>query len=373
MCSKTISMVGFFLACLFTSSPAWSFSPLQSGSRSSGGSSSRSAVSVDNSPASNFATNNLPPSNFGDSINNGGTTFQYSQPYPQASSGSGSRQLPADTYAQPTNAFANAAPAAMDDNVWAINDPYSQISIDHSLWTHFLSQYVITDSQGLNRVRYGDVSAADHQLLNQYLSQMQSVDPRTLNKTEQLAYWINLYNSRTVSIVLENYPVRSIRKIKTNFTDFVGPFNDDVLTVIGQPLTLTTVESGILRPLWKDPRVHYALNCASFGCPNLQKTAWSPFDIESRLDQAAYEYLNSDRAIKLQFFGTRVVATKIFKWYKEDFGGTDQQVLDHVRKYAGPERRNQLQGVTKINGYFYDWSLNDAKVTHPRIFESIRL
>ena len=175
-----------------------------------------------------------------------------------------------------SNANFNTAPAANGDNVWAINDPYSQISIDHSIWDHFLTQYVITDSQGLNRVKYGNVSVADRQLLSQYLSQLQSVDPRTLNKTEQLAYWLNLYNSKTVSIVLENYPTRSIRKIKTNFFDFVGPFDDDVLTVIGKPLSLTNVESGILRPVWKDPRIHYALNCASYGCPNLNKRAWTP-------------------------------------------------------------------------------------------------
>ena len=289
--------------------------------------------------------------------------------FPQSNSGSGSRQMPGAS----SNANFNTAPAANGDNVWAINDPYSQISIDHSIWDHFLTQYVITDSQGLNRVKYGNVSVADRQLLSQYLSQLQSVDPRTLNKTEQLAYWLNLYNSRTVSIVLENYPTRSIRKIKTNFFDFVGPFDDDVLTVIGKPLSLTTVESGILRPVWKDPRIHYALNCASYGCPNLNKRAWTPFNIESRLDQAAYTFLNSGRGIKTQFFGTRVVASKIFKWYKEDFGDTDQQVLDHIRQYASPELRNQLSGVTKINGHFYDWSLNDAKVTRPRLFESIRL
>lgn len=260
--------------------------------------------------------------------------------------------------------------SSLVDPVFQISDPYSSYTVDHSAWDCFLGKYMVTGASGVNRLRYRQVSFKDRQALKCYLQQLQSVDTRVLNRNEQLAFWLNLYNARTVDIVLDNYPIRSIRQVKQKLTDFVGPFDDEAaVTVLGKPLSLNDIESGIVRPVWNDPRIHYALNCASYGCPNLSPTAWTAVDLDQRLDSAAYEYINSRRAVKRGLCGVRT--TKIYKWYKDDFGGTDQGVLDHVRQYADGNTLNKINGRQKISGYFYDWSLNDGRILRRRVLEPV--
>ncbi len=260
--------------------------------------------------------------------------------------------------------------SALVDPVFAISDPMSIDAIDHSPWNCFLARYLITDSFGVNRLQYQRVSQADRAALKTYLNHLQAIDTRTLNRDQQLAFWFNLYNARTADVVLDNYPIRSVRQIKTKLTDFVGPFDDPAaVTVLGIALSLNQIESGIVRPVWKDPRIHYALNCASLGCPNLSPTAWTAELIDGRLNAAAYAYINSDRGLQ---YGSRGVRTsKIFKWYKNDFGGTDAALLNHFRQYASPTTLEKLRCQQKISGHFYDWSLNDARITRRRLLEPI--
>ena len=260
--------------------------------------------------------------------------------------------------------------SSLVDPIFEISDPYSPHAVDHSTWNCLLARYTVTDAVGVNRLRYRAVTAQDRNALKGYLQYLQSVDTRTLNRNEQLAFWFNLYNARTVDIVLDNYPIRSIRQVKMKFTDFVGPFDDPgAVTVLGKSLSLNDIESGIVRPVWKDPRIHYALNCASYGCPNLAPQAWTAADLDGRLNGAAYEYINSDRAIRSGVFGVKV--SKIFKWYKDDFGGSDQAVLNHLRQYANPSTQQKLQGRQSIRGHFYDWSLNDGRITRRRLLERV--
>jgi len=260
--------------------------------------------------------------------------------------------------------------SSLVDPIFEISDPYSPHAVDHSTWNCLLARYTVTDAVGVNRLRYRAVTAQDRNSLKGYLQYLQSVDTRTLNRNEQLAFWFNLYNARTVDIVLDNYPIRSIRQVKMKFTDFVGPFDDPgAVTVLGKSLSLNDIESGIVRPVWKDPRIHYALNCASYGCPNLAPQAWTAADLDGRLNGAAYEYINSDRAIRSGVFGVKV--SKIFKWYKDDFGSSDQAVLNHLRQYANPTTQQKLQGRQSIRGHFYDWSLNDGRITRRRLLERV--
>ncbi len=261
--------------------------------------------------------------------------------------------------------------SSLVDPVFEIHDPHSRFSVDHSPWDAFLQRYLVTGPSGVNRIKYAQVTACDQQRLNCYLQQLQSTDVRALNRDEQLAFWFNLYNAKTASIVLQHYPVRSIRQIKQKFTDFVGPFDDPgVVNVLGKPLSLNDIESGIIRPIWKDPRIHYAVNCASFGCPNLPADAWTAANLDARLNSAAYNFINSGRAVKSGCAGIRL--SKIYKWYQDDFGGDEQSVLAHIRQYANGQTSNLLCNCTSVSGYFYDWSLNDGKVTRRRLFESWR-
>ena len=310
----------------------------------------------------------LPPSVIVDSSQN----MPLSQPFeiPQSSSSVNMAAPQAGQSTSNASGSLGIPAASLVDPIFQISDPNSPYTIDHSTWNCFLSKYLVTDTQGVNRVRYGAVTQRDHNALKCYWQHLQSVDTRTLNRDEQLAFWINLYNARTIDLVLDNYPIRSIRQIKQKLTDFVGPFDDEgAVNVLGKSLSLNDIESGIVRPVWHDPRIHYALNCASLGCPNLSPTAWTAENIDGRLNGAAYQYINSSRAIKRGLRGVRI--SKIYKWYKSDFGGTDQAVLNHMRQYADGETLNKLCGQRNIAGHFYDWSLNDGKITRRRLLEPL--
>ena len=240
------------------------------------------------------------------------------------------------------------------DPVFQANNPNSPYSVDHSSWNQFLSRNLIRDGQGVTRVHYGQISGQDRQLLGSYLQRLQSTDIRTLNRNEQFAYWVNLYNARTVALVVDNYPVQSIQDIN-NGKAFDQP---GAVNVLGRNLSLNDIESGIIRPVYNDPRIHYALNCGAYGCPNLAPTAYTSQNLNRRLNDAAYQYVNSDRAVRRTASGLQV--SKIYDWYKEDFGGSDQGVITHIQRHANPSTLAKINGVTQIQDYYYDWSLNDA-------------
>ena len=282
-----------------------------------------------------------------------------------------SQSMPAQASASQPGASGSSSfgipEASVVDPIFEITNPNSTIGVDHSPLDNFLTKYVSADSQGLNRVCYGSVSRQDFESLKCYLQQLQSTDVRSLNRSEQLAYWFNLYNARTIAVVLENYPIRSIRQVKQKLTDFVGPFDDEgAVNVLGKSLSLNDIESGIIRPIYNDPRIHYALNCASYGCPNLATRAWQSHDLDARLNAAASDFINSGRAVKSSICGTKV--SKIYKWYAGDFGG-EEGVLNHMRQYANCQTLQTLNRSSGIAGHFYDWSLNDGKIQRRRIFE----
>ena len=138
------------------------------------------------------------------------------------------------------------------DPVFQANNPNSTYSVDHSSWNQFLSRNLASDGQGVNRVYYGRVSGQDRQLLGGYLQQLQGTDIRALNRDEQFAYWVNLYNARTVALVLDNYPVQSIQQIN-NGKAFDQP---GVVTVLGKSLSLNDIESKIVRPVYNLSLIH---------------------------------------------------------------------------------------------------------------------
>ena len=147
----------------------------------------------------------------------------------------------------------------------------STVRVDHRRWGRFLAAYVRPGENGLNRVAYGSVTAEGRADLGAYLDSLAAVPVSTLSRPEQMAFWINLYNALTVRVVLDHYPVGSIREIDISPGLFSnGPWRAELTTVEGEPLSLDDIEHRILRPIWRDPRIHYALNCASLGCPNLQ-------------------------------------------------------------------------------------------------------
>ncbi len=162
-----------------------------------------------------------------------------------------------------------AAPKAELQPYWDRSDAANPAAIDHSPWQGLLDAYLDTrHPSGVHRFAYAAVRSADRAVLRAYLAALQALDPRRYSRPEQEAYWINLYNALTVDLVLAHYPVKSIREIGGGWL-LRGPWDDAIAKVAGRALSLNDIEHGVLRPIWRDPRIHYAVNCASIGCPNL--------------------------------------------------------------------------------------------------------
>ncbi|MFZ5863924.1 MAG: DUF547 domain-containing protein [Nitrospirota bacterium] len=252
----------------------------------------------------------------------------------------------------------HGAPRAERWTFWDASRSDSAVPVDHTAWDRFLASYLISEHpSGINRVRYADVTTADRKGLKAYLAQLQAVKVRRLNRTEQKAYWINLYNALTVDVMLDHIPVASIMEV--NISPGLlsrGPWGKKLVAVEGQDLALDDIEHRILRPIWQDPRVHYALNCASLGCPNLQPKAFTAENTELMLDQAAQEYTNHPRGVTVK--NGRIVVSSIYVWFQDDFGGTDAGVLAHIRRYADDRLRRKLERITRISDHAYDWRIN---------------
>ncbi len=223
-------------------------------------------------------------------------------------------------------------------------------AVDHSAWGAFLARYGSEGPDGINRIGYSTVSAGDRQALRAYIDSLQATDTRILTKDQQLSFWINLYNAVTVDMILENYPTKSIRKIKK-------PWDTPLVTVLGQDLSLGQIEHHIVRAIWPDPRIHYALNCAALGCPNLALTPYTAATLEDMLETGAKAYVNHPRGAALD--GSKLTISKIYGWYREDFGTVDD-VLAHIRSYADRPLAEALANITKVKAYAYNWNLNDA-------------
>jgi hypothetical protein len=175
-----------------------------------------------------------------------------------------------------------------------------------------------------------------------------------MTRPEQLAYWINLYNAATVDLVLDAYPVTSIRRVHGGILG-LGPWKRKILSIRGERLSLDDIEHRILRPIWRDPRIHYAVNCAALGCPNLAGQAFTAARANAILDQGARDFVNHPRGFRLD--NGRLIASSIYDWFAPDFGGPNS-ILAHARRYATPANLAKFRGKTRPDRYSYDWSLN---------------
>jgi hypothetical protein len=257
-------------------------------------------------------------------------------------------------------AAAQAAPKADLWPRWQTHGPASAQKIDHGAWDRFLKQFVVAPhSSGINRVRYQAVTPEDLRNLKGYLQSMRGVTISNYNRAEQKAYWINVYNAVTVDLILSRYPVASIRDINIS-PGFLarGPWGAKLFRVEEEKLSLDDIEHRILRPIWQDNRVHYAVNCASLGCPNLQPLAFTGDHTEALLEKAAREFINHPRGVTIQ--NGRLRVSSIYVWFQEDFGGDGEGLMEHWRKYADPKLAEVLEKYSGGLSHDYDWRLNGA-------------
>lgn len=249
--------------------------------------------------------------------------------------------------------------AGMAAGGFALTAPVRALAgADDSAWTSLLERYVVSSEDGINRVRYAAFKREAYGELSAYLREMQRVRASSLGRAEQFAFWVNLYNAETVRVVLEHYPVRSIRDIDLGGGFFAnGPWRKKLLVVEGRELSLDDIEHEILRKDFRDKRVHYAVNCASIGCPNLQRQAFAGSRLNAMLDAGASAYINHPRGVNAT--SGRITASKIYSWFFEDFG-SKPDLIGHWRDYARPELASKLDETQRISDYVYDWGLNDA-------------
>jgi len=258
-------------------------------------------------------------------------------------------------------AFSLAALAAPKAELWKrwAESTQSKVAIDHAEWDDFLSRNVKPGKDGINRIAYGKVSARDRDSLNAYVGKLQKVPIRRFNREEQRAFWINLYNAATVKVVLDHYPVESILKIDISPGLFAkGPWKKRLLAVEGEAVSLDDIEHRILRPIWKDPRTHYSVNCASLGCPNLLPHAYTSGNLEAMLETGARAYVNHPRGARVD--KSELMVSSIYVWFQSDFGG-EAGVLAHLKKYAEPALAKKLTTIGGIEDDEYDWALNDIR------------
>jgi len=213
-------------------------------------------------------------------------------------------------------------------------------TIDHSKWTEILQFYVAENGN----VNYKGLQK-NRKSLNAYLNNLaQNVPEENWSKAEKMAYWINAYNAYTIQLILNNYPTESIKDIK-------DPWGQTFFEIGGKMISLNTIEHEILRPMG-DPRIHFAIVCASESCPKLLNCAYEAKSLTDQLDQAAREFINDTS--KNSISESKITISKIFKWFKSDFPKGDA-FINYLNKYSTVKIFPDIN----INYKTYNWSLNE--------------
>jgi hypothetical protein len=220
--------------------------------------------------------------------------------------------------------------------------------VDHSLYRELLAKYVkegVVDYQGFKN---------EEAKLDQYLKVLENTDTKELSRNEQFAFYVNAYNAWTIKLILSGYP--GVKSIKDLGRLFKSPWKKKICRIDGDIITLDDIEHKILRPRFKDPRVHLAINCASKSCPPLISDPYEGSKLDEQLDSSVRAFLNNPERNYLE--GNKLYVSKIFKWFSEDF---NNDVVGFFLRYAEGELKEKLtknKGKIKVKYLHYDWSLN---------------
>ncbi len=224
-------------------------------------------------------------------------------------------------------------------------------TVNHEIWADLLSKYVT--AQGLNYTGFKQ----DEDRLDQYLKVLENTIPQKLPRNEQYAYYINAYNAWTIKLILSNYP--GVKSIKDFGTILKSPWQKDWVRVNGEVLTLDDVEHNILRPRYKDPRVHFAINCSAASCPPLRTEPYLADRLDQQLEDSTRSFVNDADSYRLE--GNTLYVSRIFKWFSEDF---NEDALGFYLQYANgalKEKLTRQKDRIKVKYLHYDWALNDIK------------
>ena len=221
-------------------------------------------------------------------------------------------------------------------------------TVDHSIYAGLLKKYVKN-----SRVDYAGFKSEETKL-DQYLKILEAVDTKSLSEDEQFAFYANAYNAWTIKLILSGYP--DVKSIKDLGNLFQSPWKKEIVRINGDVMTLDNVEHDILRPRFKDPRVHFAINCAAVSCPPLRPEPFQGDILSSQLDDSTRSFLNDPTSYK--FDGNKFYVSRIFKWFSEDF---NHDILSFYLKYADADLKQKLEAnreKIQVKYLSYDWALN---------------
>jgi hypothetical protein len=229
-------------------------------------------------------------------------------------------------------------------------------TIDLRIWDELLQRYV----DDLGRVNYRRWKAEGGDVLRVWLESFADVDLAAFTDADaRLALWLNAYNAIAISQVLEVYPIASIRpKVLgiPNWLSFLDFFTRSNSIVGGKKYSLNQIEHAILRPEFAEPRIHFALVCASVGCPLLRRGAYFPESVRTQLEADASRFIHNPDKVRYDAQKKTLYLSKIFKWYEEDFVKAAGSVAEYVGGYLGPEAA--VGDGWAIVFLPYDWNLN---------------
>ena len=220
--------------------------------------------------------------------------------------------------------------------------------VDHSMYGELLGKYVkngFVDYQGFKN---------EEDKLDSYLKVLEKTDTKKLSRNEQFAFYINAYNAWTIKLILSEYP--GVESIKDLGSILKSPWKREFCRIDGGLVTLDHIEHEILRPRFKDPRVHFAVNCASKSCPPLISEPYIGSILDQQLDDSTRAFINDSKHNRLD--GDALYVSKIFKWFGEDF---DNDISGFFLKYAEKDLKVALETrkySVRIKYLDYDWALN---------------
>jgi hypothetical protein len=224
-------------------------------------------------------------------------------------------------------------------------------AFSHERFNRVLQGYV--DAKGQVNYRALKKSPKD---LEAYLDQLAATSPEDLPRQAQLSFWINAYNALTIKGVIDHYPTKSVRKVKP----FGGFFSRIKFQVGGKSYTLNDIEHDIIRGEFIEPRIHFALVCASGGCPILASRAFAPDTLDEQLDDATFNFINTPEKVRLDRQNRVLYLSKIFEWYEEDFKDTHDSMRAFIADYLSETDATFIeQDDVTIRYLDYDWTLND--------------
>lgn len=231
----------------------------------------------------------------------------------------------------------NTSIAVSKQNVNKTKKTYSDTP-DHTLFDKILGKYV----SSTGKVNYKGLKS-DKKLLDQYLSELKKSPASKASKNEKLAFWINAYNAFTLKMIIDNYPVKSITSLYTG-----KPWDHPWIIIDNKTYSLNDIEHKIIRPQFKEPRIHFAVNCASVSCPPLANKAYTAENLESMLEKATSSFINSKENI---ITSSAIKLSPLFDWYKVDFG----DVRNFISKYS----KIKPSKSATISFLEYNWNLNE--------------